>query len=144
MEPHVTAELAPFDAPSWLTWRPRTDLAEGMLLGRVSTAELPDLRVPLVLRVPWRGGVWISSGTVPGDAAAYAWSLVARFLAAVPPGLAGLEVIDATGLSGAGWLNALDPGGTRLLGGGIATGTAAAERVRSSSGPSGRRCRARP
>ncbi|TYK51221.1 TerD family protein [Actinomadura decatromicini] len=130
VEPHVTAEAAPFDAPSWLTWRPRADLAEGMLLGRLSTAELPDLRVPLVLRVPWRGGVWISSGTAPGDAAAYAWSLVARFFAAVPPGVAGLEVIDPTGLSGAGMLNTLDPAGTRLLGGGVATGPAAADRVR--------------
>ncbi|MEW2359430.1 TerD family protein [Spirillospora sp. NPDC029432] len=131
VEPHVTAEAAPFDAPSWLTWRPRADLAEGILLGRLSTPELPDLRVPLVLRVPWRRAVWIARGTVPGDAAAYAWSLVTRFLAAVPPGLAGLEVIDAVGLSGAGWLNALDPaGGARLLGGGVATGPAAADRLR--------------
>ncbi|MFB4317700.1 TerD family protein [Actinomadura sp. 21ATH] len=131
VEPHVTAEAAPFDAPSWLTWRPRADLAEGILLGRLSTAELPDLRVPLVLRVPWRRAVWIGRGTVPGDAAAYAWSLVTRFLAAVPPGLAGLEVIDAMGLSGAGWLNALGPaGGAGLLGGGVATGPAAADRLR--------------
>ncbi|GAA2444060.1 hypothetical protein GCM10010191_70910 [Actinomadura vinacea] len=131
VEPHVTAEAAPFEAPSWLTWRPRADLAEGMLLGRLSTAELPDLRVPLLLPVPWRRGVWISRGTVPGDAAAYAWSLVTRFLAAVPPGLVGLEVIDAAGLSGAGWLNALDPArGAGLLGGGVAAGPAAAERLR--------------
>ncbi|TDD74277.1 TerD family protein [Actinomadura rubrisoli] len=131
VEPHVTAEAAPFDAPSWLTWRPRVDLAEGVLLGRLSTPELPDLRVPLVLRVPWRRAVWISRGTAPGDAAAYAWSLVTRFLAAVPPGLVGLEVIDAVGLSGAGWLNKLDPaGGARLLGGGVATGPAASERLR--------------
>lgn len=128
VEPHVTAEAAPFDAPSWLTWRPRADLAEGVLLGRLSTPELPDLRVPLVLRVPWRRAVWISRGTMPGDAAAYAWSLVTRFLAAVPPGLVGLEVIDATGLSGAGWLNTL--AAARLPGGGVATGPAAAERLR--------------
>ena len=131
VEPHVTAEAAPFDAPSWLTWRPRGDLAEGVLLGRLSTEELPGLRVPLLLPVPWRRGVWISRGTAPGDAAAYAWSLVTRFLAAVPPGLAGLEVIDAAGLSGAGWLNTLDrPGEAGLLGGGVATGPAAAERLR--------------
>lgn len=129
VEPHVTVEAAPFDAPSWLTWRPRTDVAEGVLLGRLSTAELPDLRVPLVLRMPWRGGMWISRGSVPGDAAAYAWSLVTRFMAAVPPGLVGLDVIDAAGLSGAGWLHGLDPSGG-LLGGGVATGPAAAERLR--------------
>ena len=131
VEPHVTAEVAPFDAPSWLTWRPRADLAEGVLVGRLSTTELPELRIPLVLRVPWRRGVWLSSGTMPGDSAAFAWSLATRFLAAVPPGLAGLEVIDAAGLSGAGWLNGFDPiTSVRLLGGGVATGPAAAERVR--------------
>ncbi|WP_067807485.1 TerD family protein [Actinomadura formosensis] len=131
VEPHVTPELAPFDAPSWLTWRPRTDLADGMLLGRLSLTELPDLRVPLALRLPWRRGMWLSRGTMPGDSAAYAWSLATRFLAAVPPGLAGLEVIDAAGLSGAGWLHGFDPAtSARLLGGGAATGSAAAERIR--------------
>ncbi|MGP4022467.1 TerD family protein [Actinomadura sp. 3N407] len=131
VEPQVTAEVAPFDAPSWLTWQPRADLAEGVLVGRLSTAELPDLRVPLVLRVPWRRGMWISTGTMPGDSAAFAWSLATRFLAAVPPGVAGLEVIDAAGLSGAGWLHGFDPvTSARLLGGGVATGPAAAERLR--------------
>ncbi|TDD33413.1 stress protein [Actinomadura sp. KC06] len=131
VEPQVTAEVAPFDAPSWLTWQPGADLAEGMLAGRLSTAELPDLLVPLILRLPWRRGVWISQGTMPGDSAAYAWSLVTRFLAAVPPGLVGLEVIDAAGLSGAGWLHGFDPMiSARLLGGGVATGPAAAERLR--------------
>lgn len=131
VEPQVTAEVAPFEAPSWLTWQPRADLAEGVLMGRLSTAELPGLRVPLVLRMPWRRGVWISRGTMPGDSAGYAWSLATRFLAAVPPGLAGLEVIDAAGLSGAGWLHGFDPlTSARLLGGGVATGPAAAERLR--------------
>ncbi|GAA4231786.1 hypothetical protein GCM10022254_29980 [Actinomadura meridiana] len=132
VEPQVTAEVAPFDAPSWLTWQPGIDPAEGVLAGVLSTVELPDLRVPLVLRLPWRRGVWISQGAMPGDAAAYAWSLVTRFLASVPPGLVGLEVIDAAGLSGAGWLQEFDPvTSALLLGGGIATGPAAAERLRS-------------
>ncbi|MFA1541718.1 TerD family protein [Actinomadura monticuli] len=131
VEPHVAAEVAPFDAPSWLTWRPRTDLADGVLLGRLSTAELPDLRIPLVLRLPWRRAVWISRGTMPGDSTAYAWSLATRFLAAAPPGLVGLEVIDAAGLSGAGWLQGFDPAtSARLLGGGVAVGSGAAERLR--------------
>ncbi|NVI92049.1 stress protein, partial [Actinomadura sp. BRA 177] len=130
VEPHVPAEVAPFDAPSWLTWRPRTDLADGVLLGRLSTAELPDLRIPLVLRLPWRRAVWISQGTMPGDSAAYAWSLATRFLAAAPPGLVGLEVIDAAGLSGAGWLQGFDPGtSARLLGVGVAADLAHVDQV---------------
>jgi hypothetical protein len=75
--------------------------------------------------------MWISQGTMPGDSASYAWSLATRFLAAVPPGLVGLDVIDAAGLSGAGWLHGFDPAtSARLLGGGVATGAAAAERIR--------------
>ncbi|SEG92380.1 Stress response protein SCP2 [Thermomonospora echinospora] len=131
VEAQVSAEVAPFTGPSWLTWQPREDIAEGVLLGGLTVAELPDLRVPLVLRVPWRRGVWVSRGALPGDSAAYAWSLITRFLAAVPPGLVGLEVIDASGLSGAGWLNGFDPATTAgLLGGGVATGPAAGARLR--------------
>ncbi|RAY15505.1 stress protein [Actinomadura craniellae] len=130
-EPRLTPEVAPFTEASWLTWQPRTDLADGVLLGRLTTPEMPELHVPLVLRVPWRRGVWISQGPLPGDAAAYAWSLVTRFLAAVPPGLVGLEVIDAAGLSGAGWVNGFDQATTQaLLGGGLAIGPAAEQRVR--------------
>ncbi|MFG2006492.1 TerD family protein [Spirillospora sp. NPDC048911] len=133
-DPFSTAEVAPFSGPAWLTWQPRTDLAEGVLLGGLSVDELPGLQVPLVLRMPWRRGIWISRGALPGDSLAYAWSLVTRFFAALPPGVAGIEVIDAAGLSGAGWLNDLDPVSPVLrevlLGGGVATGPAAAERLR--------------
>lgn len=131
IEPQVTPEAAPFAGPSWLTWQPRTEIADGVLLGSVSVAEMRALEVPLVLRVPWRRGVWISRGTAPGDSAAYAWSLVTRFMAALPPGLAGLEVIDHSGLSGAGWLHGFDQATVQsLLGGGVATGPAASERLR--------------
>ena len=130
-EAQAGAEMSPFAAPNWLTWQPRRDLAEGVLLGRLGVAELPDLQVPLILPMPWRRGVWISRGALPGAAAAYAWSLITRFLAAVPPGLAGLEVIDHAGLSGAGWLNGFDPIAVQgLLGGGVATGPAAGQRLR--------------
>lgn len=130
-EPQVTPEIAAFSGPSWLTWEPRDDIADGVLLGGLSVDELPGLKVPLVLRVPWRRGVWISRGSLPGDSAAYAWSLVTRFLAAVPPGLVGLEVIDTHGLSGAGWLHGFDPATVgSLLGGGVANGTGVSERLR--------------
>ncbi|MGI8332388.1 TerD family protein [Actinomadura scrupuli] len=129
-EPHASPEIAPFASAGWLTWRPRPDPAEGVLLGHLTTDEAPGLRVPLVLRLPWRRAVWISQGVLPGDSTAFTWSLVTRFLAAVPPGTTGVEVIDATGLSGAGWLNGLAPAVvSRLLGGGVSTGPAATDRL---------------
>jgi stress response protein SCP2 len=130
-EPMLTPEVAPWDAPTWLTWQPRQDLAEGVLLGHLGAAELPDLRVPLVLRMPWRRGVWISRGLTDGASAAYAWSLVTRYLAAVPAGVVGIDVVDVSGLSGAGWLQNMPPSAVRaVLGGGVSAGmTASSERL---------------
>jgi hypothetical protein len=80
--------------------------------------------------MPWRRGVWINRGTSPNDSIAFAWSLATRFLAAVPAGFAGLEVIDPTGLSGAGWLHSFPPPTvTGLLGGGVALGPGAGQRL---------------
>lgn len=129
-ESAIGAEIAPFSSTSWLTWRPGTELGEGLLLGHLSADETATLRIPLVLRVPWRRGVWINRGTLPRDSTAYAWSLVTRFMAAVPPGTAGIDVIDPTGLSGAGWLHGLPPATVATLcGGGVASGHAVGDRL---------------
>ncbi|GAA2083119.1 TerD family protein [Actinomadura alba] len=130
-EHQASAEIAPFGGVSWLTWQPRADLAEGILLGHLGAPELPGLRVPLILRMPLRRATWISRGVVPGESLVFAWSLVSRLLAAFPPGTVGIDVIDASGLSGAGWLHGFPPATVHhLLGGGVATGPAATERVR--------------
>ncbi|WP_246053336.1 TerD family protein [Actinocorallia herbida] len=126
----VGAEVSPFAGPSWLTWQPSDQVGQGLLLGHLDADEVSTLRIPLILRVPFGRPVWIDRGTAPGDAAAFAWSLVTRFLAAVPPGAVALDVIDPTGLSGAGWLNGL-PGPSRdlLCGGGVAVGAEAGRRL---------------
>ncbi|MDX6738386.1 TerD family protein [Actinocorallia sp. A-T 12471] len=126
----VGAEVSPFSAPSWLTWQPSDRVGEGLLLGHLDADEVSTLRVPLILRVPFGRPVWIDRGSGPGDAAAFAWSLVTRFLAAVPPGAVALDVIDPTGLSGAGWLNALpEPSRDYLCGGGVAVGPEVGNRL---------------
>jgi stress response protein SCP2 len=130
-EHQANAEIAPFGGVSWLTWQPRAEPADGILIGHLGAAELPGLQIPLILRMPLRRPVWISRGVLPGESLAFAWSLVSRFLAAFPPGTVGVEVIDAAGLSGAGWLHGFRPATVHhLLGGGVATGPAAADRVR--------------
>jgi stress response protein SCP2 len=130
-EHQASAEIAPFGGVSWLTWQPRADLAEGILLGHLGAPELPGLRVPLILRMPLRRATWIARGVVPGESLVFAWSLVSRLLAAFPPGTVGLDVIDPSGLSGAGWLHGFPPATVHhVLGGGVATGPAATERVR--------------
>ncbi|MEO3787111.1 TerD family protein [Actinocorallia sp. B10E7] len=124
------AELSSFDSPAWLTWEPGEELGEGLLLGHLNAEEITTLRIPLVLRMPWRRMVWINRGLTPHDPVAFAWSLVTRFFAAVPPGVCGLDVVDPTGLSGAGWLHGLPPATVNLLcGGGVAAGREAAHRL---------------
>jgi len=127
----VAAALSPFDSPAWLTWEPGEELAEGLLLGYLGADEVTTLRIPLILRMPWRRMVWINRGPTPLEPVAFAWSLVTRFFAAVPAGICGLDVVDVTGMSGAGWLHGLPPATVNLLcGGGVATGHGAADRLR--------------
>ncbi|GAB3691251.1 hypothetical protein GCM10027589_57550 [Actinocorallia lasiicapitis] len=123
---HVSAELAPFSSAQWLTWGPVERLGQGVLLGTLTAPETTALSIPLVLRMPWRRCLWINEGPLPRDAAAYAWSLVTRFFAAVPPGSSGLDVLDGSGLSGAGWVNSLSPA---LTGGGVAYGPGLSARL---------------
>ncbi|GAA3201828.1 TerD family protein [Actinocorallia longicatena] len=125
-EGRVGAELAPFSSASWLTWGPLTELGPGLLLGDLTAEETPALQIPLVLRLPWRRPIWINEGAAPRDPIAYAWSLVTRFFAAVPPGSSALEIIDPSGLSGCGWVNSLPH---PLAGAGVAHGSAVGPRL---------------
>ncbi|MCD0447685.1 TerD family protein [Actinocorallia sp. API 0066] len=126
----VGAEVAPFAGPSWLTWQPPEKVGQGMLLGHLDADEVSTPRIPLILRVPFGRPVWLNRGVVPRDSVAFAWSLVTRFLAAVPPGAVALDVIDPTGLSGAGWINGLPrPVLDFLCGGGVASGPQAGQRL---------------
>ena len=68
----VGAELSPFDSPAWLTWEPGTELGEGLLLGHLGADEVTTLRIPLILRMPWRSAVWINRGPAPLDPVAFA------------------------------------------------------------------------
>jgi stress response protein SCP2 len=121
--PTVPAELAPWESPSWLTWRPTGRLVDGLLVGHLSPPEAPTLRVPLILRLPLFRALWISHGPMPTDSAALAWSLVTRLVAAVPAGSIGVEVIDPSGLGGLGWLHSLPQQVVeRVLAGGVAAG----------------------
>jgi hypothetical protein len=119
----ATAALATWDSPIWLTWQPETLPQPGVLAGHVSVAEAAGLRIPLVLRNPWDRSLWVDPGPTPSDVVAFGWSLVTRYLAALPARSVAVEVIDAGAEGGLGWLHALPPAVLEgVLAGGVSIG----------------------
>jgi hypothetical protein len=94
--------------------------------------EMVGLEIPLVLRYPWSGALWVSSGVLPDDSLALGWSLVTRYLAALPAGAVAVEVLDLGGSAGVDWLSTLPaPVVSSVLTGGVASGRqASTDRLR--------------
>jgi stress response protein SCP2 len=119
----VPAAMSEWDSPVWLTWQPEAQPLPGVLAGHVHMAEAPGLRIPLVLRRPWTRSVWVDPGPLPDDAAAFGWSLVTRYLAALPARSVAVDVIDMSGEGGLTWLHTLPaPVVEGVLAGGVSTG----------------------
>jgi stress response protein SCP2 len=122
------AAMASWNSAAWspagrAVWGPGAQAQRGVLAGYLGLPEAPRLRLPLVLRSPWSQAQWISYGSLPGDSVAFGWSLVTRYLAALPAGAVAVEVVDPGGLAGLGWLDALPrPVVDGVLAGGVAAG----------------------
>lgn len=109
----LPAPMADWDSPSWHTWAPPEEPAVGIRIGDLQVAEAPELRVPMVVRVPTRTPLWIdSSEGLRTEATALARAIVVRMLAAYPPGQLKVHVADLVG--GGAAAQALQP-----LGGGV-------------------------
>ncbi|WP_436773784.1 TerD family protein [Yinghuangia sp. YIM S09857] len=111
LEPKLPPEMARWDSPAWAGWRAPEDTALAMRLGDLHLPENPQLRIPMVLRLPMERGLWIDSGAsgVDGDVAGVAdeavraratelaVTLSARMLSAFPVGDLKLHVVDPEG-----------------------------------------------
>jgi stress response protein SCP2 len=123
---HAPAAMADWSSPHWLTWQCGERTEPGVLAGHL-THEQALLRIPLILRRPWEQALWLCRGPLPGDSVAFCWSLVTRYLAALPAGSVAVEVIDPSGLGGLDWIGALpQPVVNGVLAGGVAGGAAQA------------------
>jgi stress response protein SCP2 len=94
----LPAPMAAWDSPAWQGWRPVEDPAVAIRIGELQVAEAPELRVPMVFRLPMRTPLWIDSADGKrGEATALARTLVVRLLAAYPPGRLRIHVADLVG-----------------------------------------------
>jgi stress response protein SCP2 len=109
----LPAPMAGWESPSWNSWAPPTEEpAVAIRIGDLTVAEAPELRVPMVFRLPMRTPLWIdSSEGRRTEAAALARTLVVRLLAAYPPGELKIHVADLVGGGAAAQaLQPLNPG----------------------------------
>jgi hypothetical protein len=109
----LPAPMAGWESPSWHTWAPPAeDPAVAIRIGDLQVAESPELRVPMVFRLPMRMPLWIdSSEGRRTEAAALARTLVVRLLAAHPIGQLKVHVADLVGGGAAAQaLQPLNPG----------------------------------
>ncbi|GEB51728.1 hypothetical protein SCA03_42790 [Streptomyces cacaoi] len=106
MEPALPPAPARWDNPVWHAYQPPADRPTALWLGDLTLPEAPDLRIPMLLRLPLERGLWGDSGparaedgcVVPGGlrepATRTAVALAARLLAVHPVGALTVHVID--------------------------------------------------
>jgi len=109
----LPAPMAAWSSAAWQSWAPAEELPVAIRIGDLQVAEAPELRVPMVIRMPLRTPLWIDSGEGRRtEATALARALIVRMLAAYPPGQLKVHVADLVG--GGAAAQALQP-----LGGGV-------------------------
>ncbi|GHC64397.1 TerD family protein [Streptomyces flavofungini] len=108
VEPALPPAFADWSSPIWQGYRAPMEIPMALRLGGLSLPERPDLRIPMLVRLPLERGLWIDSGRSGRDSLADADQLrrlaldsavahAARLLASYPPGAFTVHVIDAAG-----------------------------------------------
>ncbi|GAB3855625.1 TerD family protein [Dactylosporangium cerinum] len=106
----LPAPMAGWDSPRWRDWRLPATMTAGIRVGDVHVPESPELRIPLLFRLPLMRPLWIdTTGADKAAAQAMARSVVVRLLAAHPPGQLNVSVVDLAG--GGAAARAYDLGG---------------------------------
>ncbi|WP_424920843.1 TerD family protein [Streptomyces sp. wa13] len=131
VEPALPAAYAGWDNPVWHGYRVPMEIPMALRIGDLNLSEAPDLRIPLLVRLPLERGIWIDSGRTASEVAASttgdqlrglametAVTLAARLLAVYPADEFSVHVIDPAG-SAAGPLSP-------LVGSGVLAGPPAA------------------
>ncbi|WP_299536347.1 TerD family protein [uncultured Streptomyces sp.] len=110
VEPALPAAYAGWDNPVWHAYRVPMENPMALRVGDLHLPESPELRIPLLVRLPLERGLWIDCGRTASEAAATtdggtlkrlaletAAGHAARLLAVHPPGLFQVHVIDPAG-----------------------------------------------
>ncbi|WP_079404627.1 TerD family protein [Streptomyces sp. 3211] len=114
VEPALPAAYARWDNPVWHAHRTPEESPLALRLGDLHLPERPDLRIPMLTRVPLERGLWIDNGRTGSEAAMtmdtdrlrraamdMAVTLAVRLLAVHPADRFSVHVIDAAGAGSA-------------------------------------------
>ncbi|MGW5849374.1 TerD family protein [Streptomyces sp. NPDC055254] len=114
VEPALPAACARWDNPVWQGHRVPEEAPLALRLGDLHLPERPDLRIPMLVRVPLERGLWIDNGRTGSEAAMamdtdrlrraamdMAVAHAVRLLAVHPGGRFSVHVIDAAGAGSA-------------------------------------------
>ncbi|MET9854778.1 TerD family protein [Streptomyces sp. NPDC006450] len=114
VEPALPAAYARWDNPVWQAHSVPAEAPLALRLGDLHLPERPDLRIPMLVRVPLERGLWIDNGRTGSEAAMamdtdrlrraamdMAVAHAARMLAAHPADRFAVHVIDAAGAGAA-------------------------------------------
>jgi hypothetical protein len=116
----------------WHAYRVPSKAPMAVALGSLTLPEAPELRIPLLARLPLERGLWIDSAGEHQGAMETAVAIAARLLASHPVGGFAVQTLDPAG-SGATAFAPLYAGGTLIpppLDGGAAGSSASAGRGR--------------
>ncbi|MFK4225587.1 TerD family protein [Streptomyces sp. NPDC019890] len=114
VEPALPPAFARWDNPVWHAYRVPMEVPMAVRLGDLQLPESPELRIPLLVRLPLERGLWVDSGRAGSEAAMAlddaqlrrlamdsAVAHAARLLAVYPPGDFSVHVIDPAGAAAA-------------------------------------------
>ncbi|MGX1883980.1 TerD family protein [Streptomyces sp. NPDC055287] len=110
VEPALPPAVASWDNPVWHGYRVPMEIPMALRVGDLHLPERPDLRIPMLVRLPLERGLWIDSGRSGSEAALMmesdqlrraametAAAHAARLLAVYPAGEFTVHVIDPAG-----------------------------------------------
>lgn len=114
VEPALPPEFAGWENPVWHGYRVPERLPLAVRLGSLCLPEAPELRIPLLSRLPLERGLWVDSAENRRAAMETAVAVAARLLASHPVGAFAVHALDPAG-SGATALAPLHSGGALVL-----------------------------
>ncbi|MFJ6660041.1 TerD family protein [Streptomyces sp. NPDC091377] len=110
VEPALPAAYAGWDNPAWHAYQVPMELPMAMRLGDLHLPESPQLRIPLLVRLPLERGIWVDAGRAGSPDGSFtdahdlrrlameaAVAHTARLLAVHPAGEFTVHVIDPAG-----------------------------------------------
>ena len=115
VEPALPSGCAGWESPVWQAYRPPEALPWAVRLGDLHLPEVPELRIPMLTRLPLECGLWVDSGhdadladeagpeaeQVRRRALETAVALVVRLLAVHPAGGLTVHLLDPAGTAAA-------------------------------------------